>query len=294
MAGRRHREDAGDILVGERVRDLRARLRHGGHRGRAFEIARLDGEAPQNRPEHDVHLAPRLGLRPTLDALRIELPNHFRIDLVEAKVPDPRQEEAVEQPLVSVDRGRLESGRCEGSQVLGCDLLENGPRLRLRRALLLRAFAPAPGGPRRDEKGEPPPLLRPRRREHLHFRVATEPTLRSVRLCIDDVKDQPPLAAALHDAHCHGRTAFPRRVPPRPWVYHGAGRRLRRSRSHRRPGPRGVEPYPPVASELSRADAVDARLHRAVGGAPCAAPDETPERDRWNPEDPRRRFNAPP
>jgi hypothetical protein len=135
-------------------------------------------------------------------------------------MPDPRQEEAVEHPLVAVDRGRLEPGRCECSQVLGCDFLENGPRLRLRRALFPRVFAPACGGPRRDEKGEPPPLLRPRRREHLHFRVATEPPMRSVRLCIDDVNDQPPLAAALHDAHCHGRTAFPRRVPPRPWVYH--------------------------------------------------------------------------
>ncbi len=83
----------GDILVGERVRDLRARLRHGRASGRAFEIARLDGEAAQYGPEHDVHLAPRLRLRPTLDALRIELPHHFRIDLVEAKVPDPRQEE---------------------------------------------------------------------------------------------------------------------------------------------------------------------------------------------------------
>jgi len=62
MAGWRHREDAGDILVGGRVRDLRARLRHGGHRGRAFEIARRDGEAAQNGPEHDVHLAPRLRL----------------------------------------------------------------------------------------------------------------------------------------------------------------------------------------------------------------------------------------
>ena len=173
-----------------------------------------------------MHLAPRLGLRPALDALRIELPHHFRIDLVEAKVPDPRQEEAVEQPLVPVDRGRLESGRCEGSQVLGCDLLENGPRLRLRRALFLRVSPPP--------VGDPVETRRASRRRSSARAAASICTSASRRnrpcdpsgFCIHDVKDQPPLAAALHDAHCHGRTAFPRRVLPRPCVYHGTGRRL--------------------------------------------------------------------
>ena len=240
-------------------------------------------------------LAPRLGLRSALDALCVELPHHLRVDLIEAKTSDPRHEEAVEQLPVAVDRGGLEPGRCERSQVLGRDLLEGEAASSPPADVLPSRVRRLPWASRWRREGRaaaapppaPPRAIEPPRRD------GTAPAIRLVL----GTRCQGPAAAcrgasrcALSWPNCLSTTrasavlGVPRRGPTATHAQHHAAGPVHEGWSHTRqwrPSFRARMPSMHASTEPSGARLALRPMRRrsVIVGTPRI---------------PRRRFNAPP
>jgi hypothetical protein len=135
-------------------------------------------------------------LMPRLRGRRLSTAHALASDELAAREIDVPPSEPADLPCPKPRMGGEQEGEPMAGRRHGEDAgdILVGERVR-RRALFLRAFVLARGRPRTDEMANRRRSSARDRREHLHFRVATEPPLRSVRFCIDDVKDQPPLAA---------------------------------------------------------------------------------------------------